>query len=88
MGERKDRLEGEGWRNASVERKETRDKNGGVIMAMESSWFLVRGENLLVREVSYRFTSSHSSKRTKDRPNNFSDRLGSSKGTSWFLGTG
>jgi hypothetical protein len=46
-------LEGECWRR-SRERKEpgtmptTREK------AMESPWFLVKGENLLVREVSFR----------------------------------
>jgi hypothetical protein len=30
------------------------DNNDGVITATESPWFLVRGKNLLVREVSFR----------------------------------
>ncbi len=41
-------------KRSRVERKETRDNNDGVIVATESPWFLVRGENLLVREVSFR----------------------------------
>ena len=52
-GERKDMLKGECWINARVERKETRDNNGGVITATESPWFLVKGKNLLVREVNF-----------------------------------
>ena len=52
-GERKDRLEGECWISTHVERKETRDNNDGVITATESLWFLVMGENLMVREGSF-----------------------------------
>ncbi len=36
------------------ERKETRDNNNNIIMATVSPWFLVKGKNLLVREVSIR----------------------------------
>ncbi len=38
----------------SRERKETRDNNNGIITAAESPWFLVKGKNILVREVSIR----------------------------------
>ena len=67
---RKDRLEGECWMKRSRERKETRDNNDGVRTATESPWFLVKGKNLMVREVSFRFTSTCSTKgpRTDQHP--------------------
>ncbi len=38
----------------SRERKEARDNNDGVMTATESIWFLLKGKNLLVREVCVR----------------------------------
>jgi hypothetical protein len=38
----------------SHERKKTRDNDDGINSATESPWFLVKGKNLLVREVSVR----------------------------------
>ncbi len=38
----------------SRDRKEIRDDNNGVNTPTESPWLLVKGKNLLVREVSVR----------------------------------
>ncbi len=73
--EREDRLEGECWMKCSRNRKETRDNNDGVSMVTESPLFLVKGKNLVVREVSSRFTSTCSTKKTKDRPTLVLDTL-------------
>jgi hypothetical protein len=47
-------LEGECWRKRLREGKEPLAKNNGIITATEYPWFLVKGKNLLVREVSVR----------------------------------
>jgi hypothetical protein len=42
----------------SCERKEPLDNNDGIMKATESPWFLVKGKNILVREVIFSFTST------------------------------
>ena len=61
------RLEGECWRS-SYERKEPGTMAPAYVTA--SPWFLVKGENLVVREVSStkEITFYRSTKWTKDRP--------------------
>ncbi len=60
-GERKDMLKGECWINARIERKETRD-NDGISMV------LGEGQKPTGERSELYFTSTRSTKQTKDRP--------------------